>query len=121
MVNDQCGHAFGDLVLIEFSALLQIKVADLGIAARYGGEEFIILLPGKDREQTLKVAENIRQSAEGHTYSDGKQQRTVTASIGVSSIITNQAASPDQLVTMADEALYQAKDTGRNQACVFSS
>ena len=120
-VNDQCGHLFGDHVLIEFAALLLMNVGKTDIVARYGGEEFILLLPGKDLQQAQKVAEAIRVATEGHSYSDGTQERQVTASIGVASLRVHVPEQPDHFINMVDEALYEAKSNGRNRVCVYTT
>jgi two-component system, cell cycle response regulator len=119
-VNDECGHGFGDLVLVEFAKILQKTTRQKDIVARYGGEEFILLLPGKSIQQASEVAETIRSLAATNIYSDGNQERQVTVSVGVSSLTTDTPEQPDRFVGMADEAMYLAKENGRNKVCVFS-
>ncbi len=114
-VNDNYGHAFGDLVLIEFANLLMLQTQKTEIAARYGGEEFVLLLPDIDLQECENIAEIIRHSAEIKRYSDGKTKLQVTVSIGISSLQENSPANPDKLLSQADQALYKAKENGRNR------
>lgn len=119
-VNDNFGHAFGDLVLIEFSKLLSRNRRNSDIAARYGGEEFVVLLPDTNLEDGVAIAEQIRTTAEGHIYSDGKTELQVTASFGVASLQNHNPNNPDKLLSMADAALYEAKEHGRNKVMIYS-
>ncbi len=118
-VNDYHGHAYGDLVLKEFSKLLLKVHRDSDIAARYGGEEFVILLSGATWDECKVVADEIRSSAESQIYNDGSTELQVTVSVGVSSLQKHQPKSPEKLVSMADEALYKAKEYGRNRVELF--
>ena len=118
-VNDNYGHAYGDLVLKEFSKILIAPDRTSGIAARYGGEEFIILLSGTNLADCKLIAEQLRTTAESLIYSDDSTELQVTVSIGVASLQENQPTSPEKLVSMADEALYKAKENGRNRVEVF--
>ncbi len=120
-VNDTYGHAFGDLVLIEFANILARQPRESVIAARYGGEEFVLLLPGTDLQGCEKIAETIRNSAETKRYSDGRSKLQVTISIGISSLQENRPENPDKLLSQADQALYKAKENGRNRVEIFSS
>lgn len=120
-VNDNYGHAFGDLVLIDFAKILERKVRDSDIVARYGGEEFVILLPETDLTEAAEIAEQLRKAAEGYIYSDGSTELQVTSSIGLASLKTNQPRTPDQFLSMADQALYKAKENGRNRVEVFAA
>jgi two-component system, cell cycle response regulator len=119
-INDSCGHAFGDLVLEEFAALLRIKSRKMDICARYGGEEFVILLPHTNLDSAANLAEKIRASVESHIYKDAQHSRQVNCSIGVASLKVHNPDSGDKLVGMADYALYQAKEHGRNQVWIYS-
>ena len=119
-INDTCGHAFGDLVLEEFAALLRIQSRKADICARYGGEEFVILLPNTSLESAASRAEKIRASVEAHIYQDGQHSRQVPCSIGIASLKAHTPDTGDRLVGMADNALYQAKAHGRNQVWLYS-
>ena len=110
-VNDVYGHQEGDEVLRSVSALLAKSVGAEGAAAgRWGGEEFMLLLPGYDREEALKLAEEIRQSVEKLRF---EKCGTKTASFGVAQMNTGE--NPDQLAVRVDEALYEAKHQGKNR------
>ncbi len=119
-INDSCGHAFGDLVLEEFAALLPIQSRKTDICARYGGEEFVILLPHTNLESAANRAEKIRALAESHLYKDDQHSRQVSCSIGVASLNAHIPDTGDKLVGMADKALYQAKERGRNQVWLYA-
>jgi two-component system cell cycle response regulator len=119
-INDSCGHAFGDLVLEEFAALLRIQSRKTDICARYGGEEFVVLLPHTNLESAVSRAETIRASVESHIYKDSQYSRQVSCSIGVASLKAHIPDTGDRLVGMADKALYQAKAHGRNQVWIYA-
>ncbi len=117
-VNDTYGHKTGDKVLIELAATAERALRDHDIVARYGGEEFVIFLPGIDDSQAYKVADRLRESISSIVvYSDEKQPVRFTVSIGVSS--SEISDNVDMLVKTADEALYKAKQNGRNRVEVF--
>lgn len=118
-VNDNYGHAYGDLVLKEFASILINFERTSDTVARYGGEEFVILLSGADLADCVAIAEQLRSSAESHIYNDGTVELQVTVSVGVASLQENQPSTPEKLVSMADEALYKAKEKGRNRVEVF--
>lgn len=118
-VNDIYGHAYGDLVLKEFSKILMIPDRTSDVVARYGGEEFVILLPRSDLAESKFIAEQLRSSAESLIYNDGTTELQVTVSIGVASLQENRPINPERLVSMADDALYKAKENGRNRVEVF--
>lgn len=109
-VNDTYGHQVGDEVLIEVAQIALKSVREVDTAARYGGEEFILLLPQTNVVSALDVAERIRTSLQEMIKLDGK---SVTASFGVIEIKENM--SIEELIKLADEALYEAKAAGRNQ------
>jgi two-component system cell cycle response regulator len=118
-INDSYGHAFGDLVLEEFAALLRIQSRKTDICARYGGEEFVILLPHTNLESAANRAEKIRALAESHRYEDDQRSCQISCSIGVASFKAHTPDTGDRLVGMADQALYQAKEHGRNQVWLY--
>ncbi len=118
-INDSLGHAFGDLVLQEFAKILEKNVGEKGIIARFGGEEFAILLPAANIDEGLELAETIRLDTEQYIYSDGETELSETCSIGVASYLRHNPATFDRLCSMADTALYLAKEGGRNQVRFF--
>jgi diguanylate cyclase (GGDEF)-like protein len=113
--NDTYGHAAGDTVLITLGQLLPQIVREVDLTCRYGGEEFLLLLPETDLNQAMIVAENIReQVAALKIRYDGALLPQVTCSLGIS-CYPDHATQEDELLRLADAALYTAKHAGRNQ------
>ncbi len=120
IVNDRFGHLAGDRVLKELASLVREKVCG-EVLARYGGEEFVIVLPRWDRETTLKLAEEIRLLVSEHCFMTLNGVRiTVTISVGLASYPAD-SDNYERLLYLADLALYDAKNSGRNQVCVAKS
>ncbi len=117
LYNDTYGHQKGDLVLLSIAKAMKASVRKTDEIFRWGGEEFVIILPEQDSPSALRVAENIRSSIEllniEHT---GNEPQSVTVSCGVSS---NSAGhiSWERILKSADDALYMAKQAGRNCVC----
>lgn len=122
-VNDNFGHQVGDLVLQELSGILAKLCRVYDFIGRYGGEEFIICLPGADKWSTYKIAERMRSTIESNKIflSDKESSINVTASFGISSLEQGQIKNADRLINEADEALYRAKDQGRNRVVMYIS
>lgn len=121
-VNDTYGHLGGDEVLRIVAAviqreMLQTRSNDDAMAARYGGEEIALLLPGFGVPGAARVAEAIRAAVERAEIAFEGNTIRVTTSVGVSSA-AGRGTAPAELVGAADEALYRAKQTGRNRVCV---
>ena len=108
-VNDTHGHVTGDKVLKGVAEILKKKVRG-GSAYRYGGEEMAVLLPKAELEGAVQVAERLRAAIEAHKIAGVK----VTASFGVAQFEPG-LADPPALVEKADQALYKAKEGGRNR------
>lgn len=115
-LNDRYGHGTGDLCLKRVAAVLAEQQRTGDLAIRYGGEEFLLVLPGIDMIDAIKVAEGIRRSIETAAIpNEGAGIRgVVTASLGVAASIVSDL-SPSELISAADQALYAAKSKGRNQ------
>ena len=113
-VNKERGHATGDLVLAEFGRLLGARLRRADVVARHGGEEFVAVLVGTDREQAVRVADEVRGMFERHpmTGADGDPIHC-TVSAGVATVAAEEP-SLDGLVATADVALSMAKRAGRN-------
>ncbi len=109
-INDRLGHAEGDRVLQDASAVLREKMRATDLAARYGGEEFVVLLPGADTDGAILFAERVRK---GLTKVKGLEG-SVTASLGIASMDAT-ANSGKRLIQRADEAMYEAKRAGKNR------
>ena len=119
-INDTFGHPAGDLVLRHLAQMLVQAVRNIDIVARIGGEEFAILLPGTDLQLAGEVAERILQSISSQVVLiDGREIR-YTVSIGVCGMDASLHNATD-LLKAADEALYVAKNTGRNRVSIASA
>ncbi len=121
-INDSYGHLVGDKVLRYTAKLLQKFVKDGDMVARYGGEEMAILLHQINLEQATNIANEIREAlakSRLQRKDSGESIGQVTISIGVSTLFTGD--SVESLIERADSALYQAKDSGRNQVVVAKS
>lgn len=114
-VNDTYGHAIGDEVLKAVTDHVSESVRETDLLARYGGEEFVLVMPATDVEIALKVADRIRERLSHQTIPAGTagSSVTVTISAGVASTF-DPLETPDSLLKRADEALYAAKQNGRN-------
>jgi two-component system, cell cycle response regulator len=113
LLNDTYGHPFGDQVLEQFAHMLaESRTGD--IACRYGGEEFALILPQTPAEDAMIVAQRVRDRIRVHRFSEG-QELQVTASFGVTDLRRCLEASPKSMVTLADDALYAAKQHGRDR------
>jgi diguanylate cyclase (GGDEF)-like protein len=119
-VNDTFGHTEGDQVLCKTSSLLKNSVRKKDTVARYGGEEFILILPEAGLEASFVIAERIRRLVENTPFEVGRAQVNITISMGISSFPSHRAKSKEELVKMADQALYDAKRGGRNKVCIFT-
>ena len=120
-VNDTYGHDAGDYVLKEFSTLIRTSfVRPKDVLARYGGEEFVLLFSNTNAEQAREIAEKIRASVQTHAFIYEGKRIPITSSFGVSEM-TATVDSASKLLKNADQALYKAKQGGRNQFVVFTS
>ncbi|GAA5135401.1 hypothetical protein GCM10025767_13170 [Thalassotalea piscium] len=114
VINDTHGHGAGDKVLIEFAKNIKNTLRAEDIFIRVGGEEFVILLPQINVENALLTANRLRLSTEKLPIVFGDENLTITASFGIASVDLNHPI--EHSVNKADEALYQAKGSGRNRA-----
>lgn len=123
-VNDTYGHAAGDFILKTVAKIMRSQLREYDIAARYGGEEFAILLPFTEKDEAVMVAERLRKAVENkfidiekvNSQNDTKTIQ-ITISLGVYQF-KNSDKNQDLLIN-ADKALYEAKETGRNQVIVY--
>lgn len=113
-INDQYGHPAGDAVIRTIAKAIKTEVREMDLAGRYGGEEFIILLPQTDADGALQFSERIRQRiATAVSYHEGK---ALSATISLGIAIFNAAdGTYGNWITRADQALYRAKEAGRNR------
>ncbi len=121
-VNDNYGHLAGSSLLREVGYYIKDKIGDqTDMIARYGGDEFLIVIPGQDSKQTLKTAEELREGLFETVFNlDNSVDARITASFGVASY-PEQAETLEELIGMADKAMYEVKEDNRNGVRVFSS
>ena len=119
-VNDTYGHLAGDDCLRHAAHLLdEVVGARGGLVARFGGEEFVAVLPGVDAQAALQIAESVRQRIHDSPVSTRDHSIRLSTSIGVHTVNASRVTAPEEVIRFADEALYRAKDDGRN--CVRHS
>ncbi len=113
-VNDTFGHAAGDQVLMAFTKICQRNIREIDMFARFGGDEFALLLPEANYEQAYVVIERIRLAVEAQPIEIDGKFVSITISVGIANLSGDQEAF-DHLLSQADQALYRAKEAGRNQ------
>lgn len=114
-LNDGFGHQVGDALLMGAGKVIHANLRTMDIAARYGGDEFVLLIPGANLEQATVVADRIRSEFKQASSTTLKQPTPVSMSIGIATICQNRPHGADQLVALADQALYTAKEQGRDR------
>ncbi|SFB82431.1 PAS domain S-box-containing protein/diguanylate cyclase (GGDEF) domain-containing protein [Marinospirillum celere] len=117
-VNDTHGHQAGDEVIREVAKILRSTARETDFPGRYGGEEFVLLLPDTPASGALEVAERARKKLEATRIHYEDLVLQVTISLGISSF-SPDLVSAQQWLERADQALYQAKNAGRNQTCLW--
>ena len=120
-VNDTHGHQAGDAVLRQLAGVLKEHAREIDRVGRYGGEEFMLLLPGTVLDAAVTFAERVRKEIEAHTFAFHGGTLRRTASFGVAGWPHPRVHNADSLVRSADNALYVAKETGRNKVIRFDS
>ena len=124
-INDTYGHDTGDLVLKKLGILINTLVRETDTVARYGGEEIMLLCPLTDGHHAAWLAERLRRKIEKYVMASSDMENEskeifVTVSIGVAEFSSDLFCCTD-LVKRADEAMYRAKDEGRNRVCVYGN
>jgi two-component system cell cycle response regulator len=114
-LNDGFGHQVGDQLLVLAGKVISANMRRMDVAARYGGDEFVLLLPHAGADEAAGVATRIRDEFRQASVGVVKGAEHVTMSVGVGSLHTNRPAGADQLVAVADAALYVAKAQGRDR------
>ncbi len=114
-LNDNYGHTFGDVVIKEVASTILKLIRREDVAARYGGEEFSVVLRYIQLDVAIKIAERIRKTIENKVFKTGGTEVTTTISIGAVKYIPQMDKVPQDVIKRADEALYRAKETGRNK------
>jgi len=118
-VNDTHGHQAGDHVLSEISKLLSAALRAEDVFARYGGEEFAVICRGNDEKQAQVVGERMRKAVEGHKFVYEGQHIPVTISVGICVLPNPAVKDANDIVSLADQALYKSKNGGRNRVTVY--
>jgi diguanylate cyclase (GGDEF)-like protein len=117
-VNDIYGHKVGDDVIIALANILLISQRKSDIVCRYGGEEFVILLPSTSLDGAKIVAHKIREDIENYSINlKNNEQLKFTVSLGVSQVNISNDNNIEPALKRADDALYEAKESGRNKVC----
>ncbi len=122
-INDTHGHRAGDAILKQLSERLSRSCRKTDIAARYGGEEFAVILPFTNLDGALTCAEKIRKDIAKESFFVDSIKLELTVSVGLVTVASSDVGSRqydyDGVIKKADEALYQAKEEGRNRVCVY--
>ena len=118
-VNDHYGHQAGDSVLKEFAQLLKSEAREIDRVGRYGGEEFLLILPGTVLDAAVTFAERLREKVEKHTFTYAGGTLCRTMSCGVAGSPHPRVKDQEALLKASDDALYVAKETGRNRVIRF--
>jgi diguanylate cyclase (GGDEF)-like protein len=118
-VNDKFGHPTGDIILMTLAKVLRQCVRRVDIVGRLGGEEFLVVMPHTSCDIAFPVAERIRQTVECLPFKSGTQDISVTVSIGVACYPASGIADKSDLLKAADDALYEAKRSGKNRTVVW--
>lgn len=125
-VNDRWGHPFGDEVLRQTTQVVSANIRESDLIGRYGGEEFALALPETPIAAALEVAEKLRAAIEAHEFRTrdvpgvGEPPVHLTISIGVAALPVEEEQDEVELLGRADQALYDAKRTGRNRVVAYS-
>ncbi|MCW8195927.1 GGDEF domain-containing protein [Proteobacteria bacterium 005FR1] len=114
-LNDVHGHAYGDRVLKALAERIRGVIRETDVLARYGGEEFVILLPNASANTAHDTAERIRLHVSSQPLATEAATETLTVSVGVASTSDTEAVTLRELLSVADEALYEAKHAGRDR------
>jgi diguanylate cyclase (GGDEF)-like protein/PAS domain S-box-containing protein len=118
VVNEECGHQYGDYILKEFSSELSSEMRHTDICARIAGEQFAVLLPDANLSEGKRIAQNIKQMAEHRIYDD-RFSRQLTVSIGVTSLASHLPETMDDFICYAENAMRYSKKTGRNKVTTY--
>jgi diguanylate cyclase (GGDEF)-like protein len=120
-INDSFGHPAGDAVLRSAAATLTENSRGADLVVRYGGEEFAVMLPSTSASIALEVGERLRKCIENKAVEFNGNRIRVTASLGIAHRSGKDPFPVKEIMSQADQALYQAKKTGKNKVCFYSS
>jgi diguanylate cyclase (GGDEF)-like protein len=118
--NDKFGHLVGDIVLRDVSRAIKNNIREIDLLGRFGGEEFLLVLPETEKQSALFVAERIRKAVSEISIQAYEQELKVTISVGIATFPQDSDNYMD-LIDKADKALYEAKKTGKNRVCLYST
>lgn len=113
-INDTFGHAAGDLALTAVAGLVRTRLRTPDLFCRFGGEEFVLLLPGTDQDGAVHLAESLRAGLARLELEMEGVCFTLTGSFGVAAVLASDA-SMEQPLARADQAMYRAKEEGRDR------
>jgi len=119
-INDAYGHIIGDRLLKEVASVLEGLCRSEDVVVRFGGEEFVVLMSDTNGPEAVVLAERIRKKVAGHIFLYGDIKISVSASLGVSTLNDGDfeyVSDPEELICMADKAMYMVKQNGKNNAC----
>ncbi|HUW32107.1 MAG TPA: GGDEF domain-containing protein, partial [Planctomycetota bacterium] len=119
LVNNQYGHLSGDAVLAEVGAVLKANVRDCDSVYRYGGEELAVILPETNATHSQAIAERLRRTIQEKAFIAGRNSIRVTISLGIAEL-DHTSRAYDDLVSRADQALFDAKARGRNSTSIWT-
>jgi two-component system cell cycle response regulator len=119
-INDTLGHQVGDQLLIMAGKVISANMRKMDVAARYGGDEFVLLLPHASESEAMQAAQRIRDEFRQSAALLLKRPQGLSMSVGVGSIAQNKPGGADQLIAVADAALYAAKEAGRDRVMAIS-
>lgn len=117
--NQNHGHLFGDFILNEIAARLTNNTRDSDLCYRFGGGNFVIILPQTSISHGHLVGEKLNKCCSAEAFDNGNNRQQVTISIGLASLCDSLPESPDQLINMADRAMYRAKAEGRDRCHIY--
>jgi diguanylate cyclase (GGDEF)-like protein len=117
-VNDTYGHQVGDRILKSVTSIIRSILRDGDVLVRYGGEEFLAILPAASSEDLRLIGERIRRATEESVHPEGDQTIRITISIGGAAYPNQNVEKESMLLQFADDALYKAKETGRNRVMI---
>ena len=117
-INDTYGHPVGDDVIIALANVLKEFSRESDVACRFGGEEFLILLPETSVDGAVSIGEKIREHVQNLVIKfDGDKELSFTISVGVSEVNFEDEVNLEKTIHRSDDALYEAKESGRNRVC----
>ncbi|MEA3313373.1 MAG: GGDEF domain-containing protein [Caldisericota bacterium] len=119
-INDAYGHIAGDRLLKEVASVLEGLCRSEDVLVRFGGEEFVVLMSDTGGPEAVALAERIRKKIEGHLFFCGDIEISVSISLGVSTLNNGDfeyVSDPEELICIADRAMYMVKQNGKNNTC----